>query len=539
MDALWHPIADAVMRPVFGDLTTDLDHIRGLGGLVGRVVRRQGPAHAARTIGCKGQFNLRYCGNGSLDACRASLWAAVDQVAASLAAAAGPGPDGVAEHGSAHRLHARADPRHDARHEPPDVPAGARVRRVARLLARLGPPPEATQAVEKERPLMKSVRHILGIGVILVLAASCTRAQIHTTVLASDTFAGRNNGTAGSIASQNYLIAQLRYMGAVGLDASAAGDNAFKQQFPAGTNILGLIRGEELPNEYVMVGGHYDHLGSSCEGTSAADSICNGATDNATGSAATLEVARALAETEGGPRRSVIVALWDREEDGLLGSEYYAQNPIVPIADTIAYVNFDIQGANLLPSLRTTSFAVGAETGGTRLADRGAGRDRIDPRDPPRELDLRSGPERLRELHRGRRPERVLQRLDRALLPHRRRRGRNRRLGQARQADRHRDARSPGTSLPARARRSSPPHRSRPSPTRSSSASSSTRPSSDLGRFTPSEQAQLTAFRDQLNLVISQGPGAFDDTDIPPLLAGAVTAVLLLTSGPCDGFLAP
>ena len=88
MNALWNPIADAVMRPVFGDLTADLDDIRGLGGLSGESYVDKD----LRTLldqPVQGQFHLRYCGNGSLDACRASLWAAVDQVAAGLAAAQG------------------------------------------------------------------------------------------------------------------------------------------------------------------------------------------------------------------------------------------------------------------------------------------------------------------------------------------------------------------------------------------------------------------------------------------------------------------
>jgi hypothetical protein len=91
MNALWTPIATAVMHPVFGDLTGALDDIRGLGSLSGESYVDKD----LRTLlhdPVRGRFNLRYCGNGSLDACRASLWAAVDQVAASLAAAQGPNP---------------------------------------------------------------------------------------------------------------------------------------------------------------------------------------------------------------------------------------------------------------------------------------------------------------------------------------------------------------------------------------------------------------------------------------------------------------
>ncbi len=86
LDALWRPLADAAMRPVFGDLTDSLD----LGGDAVSYVDKD-----LRTLlgdKVEGEFNLRYCGRGSLDECRASLWAVVDQVAADLAAAQGPDP---------------------------------------------------------------------------------------------------------------------------------------------------------------------------------------------------------------------------------------------------------------------------------------------------------------------------------------------------------------------------------------------------------------------------------------------------------------
>ena len=97
MNALWNPIATAVMQPgVRRPHRRPRRHPRPRQPL-GRVVRRQGPAHAARTSRCKGRFHLSYCGKGSLAACRASLWAAIDQVAAQLAATAGPGPGRVAQ----------------------------------------------------------------------------------------------------------------------------------------------------------------------------------------------------------------------------------------------------------------------------------------------------------------------------------------------------------------------------------------------------------------------------------------------------------
>jgi Zn-dependent M28 family amino/carboxypeptidase len=80
-----------------------------------------------------------------------------------------------------------------------------------------------------------------------------------------------------------------------------------------------------------------------------------------------LAIGRALRRLPTPPRRSVVFALWDSEEDGLVGSAFYTNNPLVPLAQTRAYVNFDIQGSDLLPSLASTSFAVGGETGGATL----------------------------------------------------------------------------------------------------------------------------------------------------------------------------
>jgi hypothetical protein len=93
MSALWNPIADAVMRPQLGELTADLDAIRGLGGLSGEsYVDKDLRTLLGQPV--RGKFHLRYCGKGDLAACRASLWSAVDQIAAQLATAQGADPTG-------------------------------------------------------------------------------------------------------------------------------------------------------------------------------------------------------------------------------------------------------------------------------------------------------------------------------------------------------------------------------------------------------------------------------------------------------------
>jgi Peptidase family M28 len=189
--------------------------------------------------------------------------------------------------------------------------------------------------------------------------------------LASDRFGGRNNGSEGSLLAQELLVKKLRKF-ADGLAPGGSYLQPFTRNTVSGTNVLAVIPGRELPDEYVIIGAHYDHLGVTCEATASdpGDIICNGATDNASGSAAVLAVGKALAKLKEPPRRSVVLALWDAEEDGLQGSQHYVQSdPLVPLAATVTYVNLDLLGATLIPSLANNTFAIGGETGGTALRE--------------------------------------------------------------------------------------------------------------------------------------------------------------------------
>ena len=110
-----------------------------------------------------------------------------------------------------------------------------------------------------------------------------------------------------------------------------------------GENVLGYFRGTDpaLADELIVVSAHYDHLGKRGE------AVYNGADDNASGTSTVLEIAEALAEATRageGPRRSVLVLLVSGEEKGLLGSAYYAANPVFPLEQTIANVNIDMIG---------------------------------------------------------------------------------------------------------------------------------------------------------------------------------------------------
>ena len=110
-----------------------------------------------------------------------------------------------------------------------------------------------------------------------------------------------------------------------------------------GANVLGFIEGTDpkLKDEYVVVTAHYDHLGKR------GDDMYPGADDNASGTSTVLEICQAMTEAKKagvGPRRSVLCMLVSGEEKGLLGSQYYAQFPIFPLAKTVANVNVDMVG---------------------------------------------------------------------------------------------------------------------------------------------------------------------------------------------------
>jgi peptidase M28-like protein/PDZ domain-containing protein/PA domain-containing protein len=111
------------------------------------------------------------------------------------------------------------------------------------------------------------------------------------------------------------------------------------------TNVLAVLRGRgEAPT--LIVGAHYDHLGLGGPGSLAPDAvgqIHNGADDNASGTAAVLEIARIL-KSEGPPVGDVVFALWSGEELGLLGSRHWCANPTVPLEDVSMNLNLDMVG---------------------------------------------------------------------------------------------------------------------------------------------------------------------------------------------------
>ena len=165
--------------------------------------------------------------------------------------------------------------------------------------------------------------------------------------LASDKYEGRETGEKGQKLAAQYLADFYKNLH---IDA-AQGDDDYFQEIPVAyfnnksqndsENVIAIIRGSEKPEEYVVITAHYDHLGVKGE------EIYNGADDDASGTVAVLEIARAFkkAAKDGyGPKRSIVFLHLTGEERGLLGSKYYTENPIFSLENTIVNLNIDMIG---------------------------------------------------------------------------------------------------------------------------------------------------------------------------------------------------
>jgi Zn-dependent M28 family amino/carboxypeptidase len=123
----------------------------------------------------------------------------------------------------------------------------------------------------------------------------------------------------------------------LGLKASLAFDNTMRTAMSK--NVIGILPGKKRPDEYVLYTAHWDHLGR-CKAAPDGDDICNGAVDNATGTAMLAAIAEANVKAGAADRSQVFLAV-TLEESGLLGSEFYAANPVYPLARTVGGVNMD------------------------------------------------------------------------------------------------------------------------------------------------------------------------------------------------------
>ncbi|WP_371379022.1 M28 family metallopeptidase [Thalassotalea aquiviva] len=136
----------------------------------------------------------------------------------------------------------------------------------------------------------------------------------------------------------------------LGLKANATVKSTIKNS--TSNNFVATLAGSKTPDEHVLLTGHWDHIGT--DDSLSGDKIYNGAHDNATGIGGIIEIAKALGRLDQTPERSVTVVATTAEEQGLLGSKFYAENPLYPLNKTVAVFNLD--SLNILG--QTTDFTV-------------------------------------------------------------------------------------------------------------------------------------------------------------------------------------
>jgi hypothetical protein len=176
-------------------------------------------------------------------------------------------------------------------------------------------------------------------------AINASDIKVHIDVLADDAFEGREAGTRGGQAAGHYLAQQLE-----GYGLKPAGDQgSYYQQFRGNfRNILGVIEGRDIErkHEVIVIGAHYDHVGYGNRKNSFGPfgSIHNGADDNASGVAGVLEVIEGFLALGQPPRRSILFAFWDGEEQGLWGSKHWTAEPTVPLHQVVLKINADMIG---------------------------------------------------------------------------------------------------------------------------------------------------------------------------------------------------
>lgn len=170
-------------------------------------------------------------------------------------------------------------------------------------------------------------------------------------VYASDEMEGRNTGEPG----QKKAVAYLRdYYKAQNIPSGTKDGNYYQivpesffrknSGLKASENVLAFIEGSEKPEEVLVISAHLDHVGMDQNGN-----VFNGADDDGSGTVALLEIAEAFkqAKMDGfGPKRSILFLHVTGEEKGLYGSKYYTENPVYPLANTIADLNIDMIGRN-------------------------------------------------------------------------------------------------------------------------------------------------------------------------------------------------
>lgn len=148
---------------------------------------------------------------------------------------------------------------------------------------------------------------------------------------------------AAGITGDFRAIARKRDFKAIPLNMGATITINNKLKYSTSHNVIAMLKGKTRPAEVILYTAHWDHLGVG-KPDARGDSIYNGAVDNASGVAAILSEARRFAELKDRPERTIVFLAVTAEEQGLLGSEYYATHPVFPLNKTVADLNMDALG---------------------------------------------------------------------------------------------------------------------------------------------------------------------------------------------------
>ncbi|MDB5018684.1 MAG: Aminopeptidase [Mucilaginibacter sp.] len=149
--------------------------------------------------------------------------------------------------------------------------------------------------------------------------------------------------SAAGITGNIRAIARKRDFKAIPLNLNATLTVHTKLKYSTSHNVIAVLKGSDRPDECILYTAHWDHLGIG-KPDAKGDSIYNGAVDNASGVAAVLSVAKAFTLQKDKPKRTIVFLTVTAEEQGLLGSEYYATHPIYPLNKTVADLNMDALG---------------------------------------------------------------------------------------------------------------------------------------------------------------------------------------------------
>lgn len=199
--------------------------------------------------------------------------------------------------------------------------------------------------------------------------------KTHLYIVASDEMGGRDTGTEEQKKAGKYLIDQYKKEGIsfpkeatdwyqkVPSEFMARG---FAPKLNDSENIWAFIKGSEKPDEILVISAHYNHVGTKN------GEVYNGADDDGSGTVALLEIAQAFkkAQKDGfGPKRSILFLHVTGEEHGLHGSRYYSENPLFPLANTVADINIDMIGRRdkLHPDTNNYIYVIGSDRLSTEL----------------------------------------------------------------------------------------------------------------------------------------------------------------------------